>query len=185
MTQINLLPWRELRRDREIKIFLLILIACITGSLLAVYYFNVHGIGLVKNQLRRNQLIQHEINKMDAQLNEMQKLRDIRAELMAKISLVQQLQSIQRSIIHLFDELSNIVPSGVYFKQIEEEKNEVYSVVGYAQSNQFVSNLMKNIEINPWLQDPILKQIKRKTKAKNKTVTDTEFQLTFVLASKL
>ena len=40
------------------------------------------------------------------------------------------------------------------------QKENILSVTGVAQSNAFVSSLMRNLEGSPWLEAPALKEIK-------------------------
>ncbi|MGL5742584.1 MAG: PilN domain-containing protein [Legionella sp.] len=88
------------------------------------------------------------------------------------------LQSTRTLMVHLFDELINVMPTGVYLTEVEG-KNDAISMTGYSESNTFVSMIMKNIEINDWLHDPILSEIKREDKHQS---ADNEFKLTSLLA---
>ena len=54
------------------------------------------------------------------------------------------------------------MPEGVYLRSIKQDGTKV-SLVGYAQSNARVSTLMRNIEASPWLEKPLLVEIKAVT----------------------
>ncbi|HHF7365044.1 TPA: PilN domain-containing protein [Legionella bozemanae] len=182
MTQINLLPWRELRREQEKKLFTAILLACIVAAAFIVFLINSYASGLVRNQVTRNQILQKEINSMDAQIKEIKNLQKAREMMISRMSIVQHLQSTRTLMVHLFDELINIIPSGIYLTQVEG-KNDVITVSGYTESNAFVSILMRNIENNDWLHNPLLSEIKKEEDEKKKQHTaNNEFKLTFVLA---
>ncbi|QMT59645.1 PilN domain-containing protein [Legionella sp. PC997] len=188
MTQINLLPWRELKREQEKKLFMTMLLLCIVLSAFIVFLINSYASGLVSNQTTRNEMLQKEINDMDAQIKEIKNLKKTKELLISRMSIVQHLQSTRTLMVHLFDELINVIPAGVYFTQING-KNDVITVIGYAESNTFVSILMRNIENNEWLHDPVLSQIKREDQDKDKNKdnnkqesAENEFKLTFVLA---
>lgn len=160
MTQINLLPWRELKREQDKKLFTTMLLVCVVVAAFIVFLINSYASGLVSNQITRNQMLQKEINTMNAQLNELKNLQKAREMLISRMSIVQHLQSTRTLMVHLFDDLINIMPSGVYLTQVEG-KNDVITVLGYTESNTFVSMLMRNIENNDWLHDPRLTEIKR------------------------
>lgn len=184
MTQINLLPWRELKREQEKKLFTTMLLVCIVVAAFIVFLINSYASGLVSNQITRNQMLQKEINNMDAQIKEIKNLQKAREMLISRMSIVQHLQSTRTLMVHLFDELINVIPSGIYLAQIDG-KNDVISISGHTESNTFVSMLMRNIENNDWLHNPILTEIKKDDddKDKNKQQSaDNEFKLTFVLA---
>ncbi|MBN9226929.1 MULTISPECIES: PilN domain-containing protein [Legionella] len=186
MTQINLLPWRELKREQDKKLFTTMLLVCVVVAAFIVFLINSYASGLVSNQITRNQMLQKEINTMNAQLNELKNLQKAREMLISRMSIVQHLQSTRTLMVHLFDDLINIMPSGVYLTQVEG-KNDVITVLGYTESNTFVSMLMRNIENNDWLHDPRLTEIKREENNKDKDKekqqsTENEFKLTFLLA---
>jgi type IV pilus assembly protein PilN len=52
------------------------------------------------------------------------------------------------------------------------------TVIGYAQSNARVSTLMRNIESSPWLERPVLVEIKAASVDKKRV---SEFNLNFAL----
>ncbi|AWN73751.1 PilN domain-containing protein [Legionella anisa] len=182
MTQINLLPWRELKREQEKKLFTLMLLVSIVASAFVVFLINSYASGLVSNQVTRNQMLQKEINTMDAQIKEIKNLQKAREMIISRMSVVQHLQSTRTLMVHLFDELINITPSGVYLTQVEG-KNDVITLSGYTESNTFVSILMRNIENNDWVHNPLLGEIKKEDNEKKKQQSaSNEFKLTFVLA---
>ncbi|HHT0592660.1 TPA: PilN domain-containing protein [Legionella anisa] len=182
MTQINLLPWRELKREQEKKLFTMMLLVSIVASAFIVFLINSYASGLVSNQVTRNQMLQKEINIMDAQIKEIKNLQKAREMIISRMSVVQHLQSTRTLMVHLFDELINITPSGVYLTQVEG-KNDVITLSGYTESNTFVSILMRNIENNDWVHNPLLGEIKKEDNEKKKQQSaSNEFKLTFVLA---
>lgn len=70
MTTINLLPWREIKREREKNEFIrLLLTALILGGTIvfALFYY---ASDLVSAQRHRNQLLQNEINILNGQIAE-------------------------------------------------------------------------------------------------------------------
>ena len=58
------------------------------------------------------------------------------------------------------DELVQQVPEGVYLREFKQEAQRV-AVYGYAQSNERVSEFLRNLSNNsPWLERPDLIEIK-------------------------
>ena len=51
------------------------------------------------------------------------------------------------------------MPEGVYLKSMKQQGQRVH-LTGYAQSNARVSTLMRNIESSPWLENPVLVEVK-------------------------
>lgn len=107
------------------------------------------------------------------------------------MTIVQNLQATRGLTVHLFDELIKVLPDGVYLTQMKREGNRI-TLLGYSESNSNVSILMRNIEANPWIQEPELTEIKKSKDQQdaNAAVNPTpetgenEFKLSFVLKPK-
>lgn len=181
MTEINLLPWRERKREYEKKLFTTLLLIAVVTATVIVFLINYYATGLVNNQTARNQVLEKEIVTLDDQLKEIKSLKLIREGLISRMSIVQNLQSTRTLMVHLFDELIKVMPSGVYVTKLERQ-NDIVSLWGYSESNTNVSFLMRNIEANEWIQIPNLAEIKKMEEKKQPA--DSEFKLSFVLKSK-
>jgi len=100
-----------------------------------------------------------EIDKLDKQIEEIRKIREETASLLAKKQVVEGLQSNRSEPVQLLDQLLRQLPEGVYLKSIRQTGPRV-NVVGYAQSNARVSTLMRNLGASPYLENPELVEIK-------------------------
>lgn len=181
MTEINLLPWREQRREQEKKLFTSMLIGAVMGAVVIVFLINYYATSLVDNQTSRNQMLQKEINLLDDQIKEIKSLKLVRTALISRMSIVQNLQSTRTMMVHLFDELIKIAPSGIYVYKLER-KSDVVTLWGYSESNTNISILMRNIESDPWIQSPVLTEIKKMDE--NKNPANNDFTLSFILKPK-
>ncbi len=181
MTRINLLPWREQKREQEKKFFISLLA---TGALIAVFIIflmNYYALDLVSNQTNRNGMLQKEINILNDELKEIKTLKQTRQSLISRMSIVQNLQSTRTLMVHLFDELIKVLPPGVYVTKLER-KNDIVTLWGYSESNTNVSILMRNIENNAWIQKPVLTEIKKMEETQQPA--NNEFKLSFILKAK-
>ncbi len=181
MTEINLLPWRERKREKEKKLFTTMLLVAGVAGVFVVFLINSYAKNLVSNQNTRNQMLQTEIDHLDNEIKEIRTLKQTREALISRMTIVQNLQSTRTLMVHLFDELIKVMPSGVYVTKLER-KNDVVSLWGYSESNTNISILMRNIENDGWIQNPVLTEIK-KTEGR-KQPADNEFMLSFVLKPK-
>ncbi len=180
MTEINLLPWRELKREQEKKQFTTliagVLVAAVGVVVLANYYMNT----LIDNQTQRNHRIKQEINRFDRQISEIKKLKEVKQALISRMNIVQNLQATRPLTVHLFDELVEVMPSAIYVTKIERKDNYV-TIYGYSESNSNISLLMRKIEKDKWIQSPVLTEIKKR---KNQKIREkNEFVLSFYLKS--
>ncbi len=162
MIRINLLPHREARRKaRQQQIAVL---AGLTATLaLAIcgflwFIFNAQ----VENQKGRNQYLTTEIAKLDKQIEEIRKIREETASLLAKKQVVEGLQSNRSEPVQLLDQMLRQLPEGLYLKSIRQTGTKV-NVTGYTQSQARVSAFMRNIEASPFLENPNLIEIKAVT----------------------
>jgi len=160
MIRINLLPHREMRRERRKKDFVaFMLLVVVFGASVALLV--ALGIGQrIDAQQARNDYIKRENDKLDAQIKEIALLRQEIDSLRARQLAVENLQRDRTLPVHVMDELVKYTPDGIYFKQVKQEERKV-SMVGVAQSNERVSNLLRSLSYEtPWLERPELVEIK-------------------------
>jgi type IV pilus assembly protein PilN len=163
MARINLLPWREAERKERQKEFGMMVLAGALISALAVYA--VHSIiqGQIEAQNQRNGYLENEIKAVEKQISEIRDLDKTKQNLLARMNIIQELQSSRPQIVHLFDEVVTTLPDGVYLDEVEQTGNLV-ALVGQAQSNARVSAMMRNIDNSEWLEKPTLDFIESKEK---------------------
>jgi len=100
-----------------------------------------------------------EIGKLDKQIEEIRKIREETAALLAKKRVVEGLQANRSEPVQLLDQLLRQLPEGVYLRSIKQTGVKV-NITGYAQSNARVSTLMRNLGASPYLENPELIEIK-------------------------
>jgi len=157
---INLLPHREVKRAQRKRAFFVGLgAAFLTGVLVAgVWYTVVQQLTAV--QISRNQFLKDEIARLDREIKDIATLRQEIDALKARQGAVEDLQSDRNVPVHLLNELVKQTPEGVFLTTINQN-GQVVAVTGFAQSNERVSELLRNTFYNsPWLEKPELVEIK-------------------------
>jgi len=159
IVRINLLPHREKRRQARQRQFVSLAVVLAVFSLAIILL--VHGIfsAQIDNQNSRNALLKTEIAKLDAQIKEIDKLREQIQAVISRKQVVETLQANRSEAVHLLDQLVRQLPDGVYLRSIKQVGPKV-TLTGYAQSNARVSTLMRNIESSPWVGQPELVEIR-------------------------
>jgi type IV pilus assembly protein PilN len=158
MIRINLLPHRaEKRRAQQIQFIAFSVISVVLGIFI-VGFVHVTIMAQIGYQEGRNAYLNKEIAILDKQIDEIKKLREQTKSLLARKTVVENLQSTRSDVVHLLDQMLRILPDGVYLKSLKQTGNKI-SLVGYAQSNARVSTLMRSIEDSPWLEAPTLIEI--------------------------
>ena len=159
MIRVNLLPHREMRRQRQQKQFFITLGAIV--ALAAAIWLMVHTSlsGTFEDQIARNEYLTEEIKKLDKEIEDIQKLKEMTASLLSRKKVVETLQSNRAEAVHLLDELARQLPEGIYLKAIKQAGARV-TINGYTQSQARVSTLMRNLEASPHLENANLVEIK-------------------------
>lgn len=159
MILINLLPHREAARKRRRDAFNVALgTSALLGGLIAGLIF-LWFQAEIESQQDRNQLLQTEIKQFDAQIKDIAGLESEIAALRARQQAVEDLQADRNLPVHLLTELVTQLPDGVYIASMRQE-NQSVTLQGVAQSNERVSELLRNLANNtPWFTKPELVEI--------------------------
>ena len=165
MILINLLPHREEKRQQRKRAFFTALVAAfLAGVAIAGIWYTVLS-QLTSAQEARNSFLKDETAKLDAQIRDIANLRTEIDALNARKKAVEDLQTDRNVPVHLLDELVRQTPEGVYLQTIKQA-GSVVNITGTAQTNERVSELLRNTSYNsPWLEKPELVEIKAGTLA--------------------
>lgn len=174
MARINLLPWREELRAQQQKDFVVqVALAAVFGA--AIWgLWHMQMAGMIENQNSRNSFLQAEIKELDKEIREINDLEKTKANLLARMNVIQELQSNRPMSVHLMDELVRTLPDGVHLTQFQQNSTNL-TINGVAQSNARVSAYMRNIDGSDWLASPGLQVIETKKSERSRTA---EFTLT-------
>ena len=186
MTEINLLPWREQKREQDQKQFIIYLVISFVSAAVVVFLMYLYASSLVDMQTEQNDRLKSEITKLDAQLNEITQLKKLRMALIARMNIVQNLLATRILTVRLMNEIIRILPDGVYLYHLDRVGEKV-TMLGYAESNSDISQLMRNIEWSDLIQDPELTEIKKTADEKptdEKLSNENEFKLSFIEKNK-
>lgn len=159
MAHINLLPWREELRKQKQKEFISTstISAVLAGVLVLVAHLYVNG--KIEYQKQRNNYIQAEIDILNKRIGRIKELESMKQGLLARMNVIQDLQSSRPESVHLMDELVRSLPDGV-FLNLFKQRNKNLTMEGIAQSNARVSDYMRNIDTSEWFSDPHLDLIR-------------------------
>lgn len=159
MILINLLPHREFARKRRREAFQAVMVAsllvgiAISGGI--YWWFQL----LIAEQQAKNTYLQGEIKILEGQIKEIASIEEEIAALQARQKAVEDLQADRNLPVHLLSELVKQLPDGVYVTSVKQT-NQSISLQGMAQSNERVSEMLRNISNNtPWLSKPDLEEI--------------------------
>lgn len=159
MAKINLLPWREERRQerkREFMITTSLVLALAAGLVLL-------GDRIVNNQIdnqkARNQYLTQNIRELDKKVRELKELQRRRNQLIDRMRVIQELQGNRPIIVRVMDQLVRTIPDGVFYQSLSTKGKRI-QIKGVAESNNRVSSLMRSLDASDWLANPNLDAVR-------------------------
>ncbi|MFA5938349.1 MAG: PilN domain-containing protein [Sinimarinibacterium sp.] len=171
---INLLDWRQSRREKRKQDFVasLGLALAVAGGIVGASWMLVDG--ELQFQQARNEFLRVQIKEMDQKIKEIEELERVRANLLGRMRVIEELQASRTASVHFFDELVNTLPDGINLTGVKQQGAQV-TIDGVAESNGRVSTYMKSLDASIWFSDPRLVVIKTNEKDRRRK---GEFQLT-------
>ncbi|MCZ6827426.1 MAG: PilN domain-containing protein [Gammaproteobacteria bacterium] len=174
MPRINLLPWREEQRKERQKNFLISAAgAVLTGMVTIMLVFWTYD-RFIKYQNMRNGILDTEIALLDEKIEKIKGLEREKERLIARMEIIERLQTSRPEVVHLFDEMVHTLPNGVYLTSLKQVARRL-EIKGVAESTTRVSAYMRNIDVSEWLENPGLQVIETVEVGSKK---NAEFSLT-------
>ncbi len=159
MPRINLLPWREAERKERKQRFLVALLAAALGAGVTTFAVHLMYTAMIDAQHARNQLLQAQIQRLNQQIGKINTLQKTERQFIARMQVIERLQRSRPQIVHVFDQIVNTVPDGLYLTEVLEKGDHI-QFKGVAQSSTRVSDFMRNIDGSQWLTNAQLEVIK-------------------------
>lgn len=159
MIRINLLPHRELKRKARQQQFALLSGLTVAIGILIIWGVHEIVVEKINQQQARNQYLQSEIALLDRQIAEIKTIREKIQQLLSRKQIIESLQTDRVKVVHMLDQVARRIPDGVNLKNFKQTEQHLH-LSGYAQSNAWVSTLMRNLDASPWFESPLLVEIK-------------------------
>ena len=158
MPSINLLPWRQELRQRRRKEFLVGIGAAVALAVVVALLANFAVSSMIDAQKRRNDLLKAEIAELDKAIEQILSLEQRRDRMIARMQVIDRLQSSRPEVVKLFDQMVSTLPEGLYLTSVKQSGKKL-EFNGVAQSSTRVSAFMRNIDASESLTTPELKVI--------------------------
>jgi type IV pilus assembly protein PilN len=174
--RINLMPHRAERRKRARQHFMTVSGMTFGLGLLVAFLIYQFYATQIDVQNDRNTFLASEIKKLDKDIADINELRNQIQALLARKTIIEQLQQDRAQTVHLLEQMVRQMPEGIYLRSMRQTGTKVH-ITGYSQSNARVSTLMRNIEASPWLTQPVLVEVKASTTADKRRVSEFNMYL--------
>jgi type IV pilus assembly protein PilN len=181
MANINLLPWREERRQELRKEFLTVLGVVALAAVVVVLLTNRVYNAWIDNQSGRNSYLQTNIDELNRQVAEIRELEKKRQELIDRMKVIQDLQGTRPLIVRVFDEMVRTLPDGVFYQSLARTDKTI-ELTGVAESNNRVSSLMRQFDRSDWFENPNLTSVQAATEYGEQA---SGFKMTVVVSTPL
>ncbi|MDB6061318.1 MAG: pilus assembly protein PilN [Verrucomicrobiaceae bacterium] len=158
MARINLLPWREERRQELKKEFLVIMGGTVVFAFVVLLLSNQVYNSWIDNQNNRNAYLQRNIDELSRQVAEIKEMEAKRRQLLDRMKVIQDLQGTRPLVVHVFDELVRTLPDGVFYQSLVRTGQKI-EISGVAESNNRVSSLMRQMDKSEWFENPNLTSV--------------------------
>ena len=152
---VNLLPWRDGQRRRRNRLFALQLGGAVAAALAVIGSFAVHLDGVAEGQRMRNAFLEENIAEFEWRIEEFERLRQRRRELIDRIEAILALEAQRGAVARVLEEMVSTLPVGVHY-QAMDLRGDVLALRGVAANNQGVPALMRNFQESPWFTTPKL-----------------------------
>lgn len=166
MRPINLLPWRERRRLYNNKQFVLLLcfswVFTVLGAA-AIWGYLYHS---KQNLILANQYIIDKNVRLEVFLKKDQQQAQSREQILDQLQQLQRLDHHRTSLIQLWSEMAEVIPSTMYLTHITREQGSIV-VSGKANESNQVSQLVQQLQQNKFLQQVQIRFINNNPSSSN------------------
>ncbi len=156
--RINLLPHRQMRRERRQKQFHSLLALVVVAGVAIVFLGHNYIGSRLDYQQERNQRLQDGIAQLDKDIAEIKDLKTRIADVLARKQVVENLQNGRGRAVILLDEIARRLPEGTHLKSMRQQ-GDLITLEGVSDTDARVVTLIRNLADSKWLDAPELIQI--------------------------
>jgi type IV pilus assembly protein PilN len=158
MPYINLLAWREASRKEAQKQFISILLLVVLISFGSMLILSMFYASLKEGQNVRNGFLTSEISLLDRRIKDIRELDKRKASLKQRMLLIEELQSNRNLGTQIMNELTLIIPSGIYLTSLER-RDRAMMVIGKSESPTRISAMITALQESRLFEKPVVKYI--------------------------
>ena len=175
MTALNLLPWRDRRRQRRRRVFAVGLASSFVAAVavLAVsWHVSESAVEAARDEKTR---LAEWLASLDSQLLELAEIEESNAEIARRISALHRLDMARLETVRVFDELASTLPPGLRYTALAR-RGGVVSVRGTADAESSVSTFMRNLARSARFGAPSLQNIAEAAEPGGPAMFDLSFE---------
>lgn len=159
MRGLNLLPWREIQREKKRKLFIFSIATAAFVSLIILGISHIILAYKIKIQHKKNLVLNHKIESYAEKTSEIKKINQRNIRFQKRIQLINQLAVNRSSLILAYNQLARIIPDDVFLKKLTINERKIV-LEGYSDSSLSVATLMRTIKQSKYFLNPNLQEVK-------------------------
>ena len=156
MRRINLLPWREERRQKRQRDFVIHLLLAAAVAVAVSFGIHTYMQTQIEHQNERNAYLEGVIKDLDRKIESINELKKRKAELTARMEVIETLQSNRPTIVHLMENLVTTLPDGIQLSDVSVKNDEAISIQGMADAQARVATYLRRLNDADYLDDASL-----------------------------
>ncbi len=146
MVKINLLPHRQIRRAERQREFGLMAIGVAVAAAAVIFLGWTYISSELSAQNERNSRLDKAIAVLDKEIADIKKLQGEIKSLLARKTIVENLQMSRSQAVGILDEVARQMPDGIVIKSIKQQ-GDMVTLEGLADTQARVSTLSHNLEV--------------------------------------
>ncbi len=156
MRRINLLPWRDLRRQTLQRNFVVHLAGSVIAGLIiggGIHFYEQNQLDI---QDQRNQYLDGVIKDLDRKIQSINELKKKKEELIARMQVIEKLQSSRPIIVHLMEDFVKTLPDGIQLTNISVTGDKTISLQGYSDAQARVADYLRQLNSSDYIEGAVI-----------------------------
>ncbi|MGL4829273.1 MAG: PilN domain-containing protein [Vibrio sp.] len=142
---INLLPWRDERREAHKRRFLGLVILGVLLAVLMQFGAGEYLSGQMAKQQERIGYLKQHIFALDQQIAKLKIAEEDHKALLTRLTVVEQLQQKRNKTTEFMNQMPALIPEGVYVDKIKMNGREI-EMTGISDSTARLATMLDNLE---------------------------------------
>lgn len=156
MRRINLLPWRDERRQKLQRNFVAHLLLSVVAAIVIGGGIHLYMQQQLAFQDERNQYLNGVIKDLDRKIQTINELKKKKNELIARMQVIEKLQSSRPIIVHLMEEFVKTLPDGIQLNNITVKGDKTISLEGYADAQARVADYLRQLNASEYIGSAVI-----------------------------
>ncbi|EGQ8580267.1 pilus assembly protein PilN [Vibrio cholerae] len=156
--KVNLLPWRDARREAHKRRFLGLVTLGVLLAVLMQFAAGEYLGGQMALQQERIGYLQQHIFSLDQQIAKLKIAEEEHKALLTRLTVVEQLQQKRNKTTEFMNQMPNLIPEGVYVDKIKMNGHQI-EITGISDSTARLATMLDNLEKSDKLTDVEMHEI--------------------------